>query len=127
MAAKKVLAIGFDPNLLDFSSPELAPMQLNAEKVMMGLNADQDRLKKLGYDSDLCLVDLGETAEKTVSNILNAKKYDCVLIGAGVRTNPKFFLLFEKLINVVHAEAPQAKICFNTKPADTAESIQRWV
>jgi hypothetical protein len=35
--------------------------------------------------------------------------------------------LFEKLINVVHQNAPTAKLCFNTKPSDTAEAVQRWV
>jgi hypothetical protein len=50
-----------------------------------------------------------------------------VLIGAIVRTIPKNFILFDKLINVVHAHAPQAKLCFNTKPSDTAEAVQRWI
>jgi len=36
-------------------------------------------------------------------------------------------LLFEKLINVVHAQAPDAKICFNTTPADTSEAVRRWI
>jgi hypothetical protein len=36
-------------------------------------------------------------------------------------------LLFEKLINPVHARAPNAKICFNTTPSDTVEAVQRWV
>jgi hypothetical protein len=49
------------------------------------------------------------------------------LIGAGIRLIPSSFLLFEKLINVVHANAPQAKLCFNTKPSDTAEAVMRWV
>src|ERR1035437_8033326 len=44
----------------------------------------------------------------------------------GVRTIPSHFILFERLINVVHEHAPQAKLCFNTKPSDTAEAVQRW-
>jgi hypothetical protein len=31
--------------------------------------------------------------------------------------------LFEKVINLVHALAPKAKIAFNTNPADTAVAI----
>jgi hypothetical protein len=50
-----------------------------------------------------------------------------VLIGAGIRAMPGNFLLFEKLINVVHANAPQAKLCFNTRPTDTAEAVMRWI
>jgi len=48
-------------------------------------------------------------------------------IGAGIRANPKYFLLFEKLLNVVHELAPKARIGFNTKPTDTVEAVQRWL
>jgi len=37
------------------------------------------------------------------------------------------FLLFEKLVNVIHELSPRAKICFNTRPEDTAEAFLRWV
>ena len=106
---KSVLIIGFDPKYLDFSSPELAPMNLTAEKVRAGLAADGERLRGLGYEPDVCLVDLGETAETVVAARLRAKDYPCVLIGAGIRVNPKYFLLFEKLVNIVHEFAPKAK------------------
>jgi hypothetical protein len=36
-------------------------------------------------------------------------------------------MLFEKLINVVHAHAPQAKLCFNQLPSDIGEAVKRWV
>jgi hypothetical protein len=32
-------------------------------------------------------------------------------------------MLFEKLINMVHEHAPQAKLCFNTKPSGTAQAV----
>ena len=35
--------------------------------------------------------------------------------------------LFEGIINLVHALAPEARICFNTTPADTVEAVLRWV
>jgi hypothetical protein len=49
------------------------------------------------------------------------------MIGAGVRKIDRHFLLFERLVNVVHEHAPRAKLCFNTKPDDTAEAVKRWV
>jgi hypothetical protein len=120
---KQVLVIGLEPTLVDFS--QIADM--NAEKVLTGLKTDQAKLNALGYDTQLCLVDLGQTAESVVSQKLSESKYDCIVIGAGIRTLPAHFLLFEKLINAVHQHAPQAKICFNTKPSDTAEAVQRWI
>ena len=74
-----------------------------------------------------CMTDFGETAEAVVQGQLEKKPWDCVLIGAGVRANPANFILFEKLINVVHAHAPQAKLCFNQLPGDIGESVKRWV
>jgi hypothetical protein len=35
--------------------------------------------------------------------------------------------LFETVINLVHALASTARICFNTTPADTAEAVRRWI
>ena len=122
-AGKSVLVIGFEPTLLDYTSiPDL-----DAAKVMSGLKADETRLRNLGYEVELCLHDLGETAEAVVRDRLRQKQFDCIVIGAGVRTIPKYFILFEKLINVVHEHAPRAKLCFNTKPSDTAEAVQRWI
>src|SRR5450631_60227 len=120
---KRVLVIGLEPTLVDFS---LVP-DMNAEKVLAGLKADQATLNALGYDTQLCLTDLGSSAEAVVSRKLSEDTFDCILIGAGIRTLPTYFLLFEKLINVVHQNAPEAKLCFNTKPSDTAEAVQRWV
>ena len=36
-------------------------------------------------------------------------------------------LIMDGIINLVHVFAPEARICFNTTPADTAEAVQRWV
>ena len=125
---KSVLVIGLQPTLIDFSAPDYAAFPgLDAAKVLAALKADEERLNSLGYDVQMCLTDFGETAEAVAIDHLKRKRFDCVLIGAGVRTIPKNFILFEKLINVVHEHAPQAKLCFNTKPSDTAEAVQRWI
>jgi len=125
---KSVLVIGLQPTLIDFSSPDYAAYPgMNAAKVLAGLKASEESLADLGYDVQMCMIDFGETAEAVVRDQLEQKPFDCVLIGAGLRTIPGNFLLFEKLLNVVHAHAPRAKLCFNTKPTDTAEAAQRWL
>jgi len=127
-AAKSVLIIGLDPELIDFSSPEYADFPgLTAAKVMAGLNSAAEAMRAAGYDAALCLTDFGTTAEAVVTAQLERRPFDCILIGAGVRTVPGNFILFEKLINVVHEHAPRARICFNTKPSDTLEALKRWV
>ncbi len=124
MPAKKVLLIGLEPSLVDFAT---LPMKLDEPTLRAGLAADLKRIRELGYDATWLLIDRGETAEAVTAAALDASAYDCVLIGAGNRTIPPLFLLFEKLVNLVHAKAPHAKICFNTRPDDTAASVQRWV
>lgn len=54
---------------------------------------------------------------------LNKEIPDIVLIGAGVRTDPDLFLLFQKVINIVHTKAPKAKVAFNNLPYDSLESV----
>jgi hypothetical protein len=121
---KKVLMLGLDPKVVDYS--HLA-VKLDEATLRAGLAADEKRLRELGYDAKWLLLDRGETAEEVVSAALKEKTFDCVLVGAGIRTIPPMFLLFEKLINVVHEGAPHAKICFNTVPEDSAVAVQRWV
>lgn len=119
---KIVLALGLDPAFVDLTEfPQLTP-----ERVRAFIDAQLDRLRAAGYDVDACLVDLGDTAETIVAQYLDARRYDCVMIGAGLRAPPQL-LLFEKLLNLVHEKAAGAKICFNTTPADTTEAVQRWV
>ena len=124
--AKSVLLVGLEPTLVDFSDPDLPP-GLDAGKVQAAIDADKTRLAKLGYDADLCLTDLGATAEAAAVEQLKRRRYDAVVIGAGVRKPDRHFLLFERLVNAAHEHAPQAKLCFNTKPDDTAEAVGRWI
>ena len=125
---KRVLLVGLQPTLINFAEPDYAAFPgLDAAKVQAGLDGDVAALNTLGYDAHLCLTDFGETAESTVAAALAAKPYECVLIGAGVRTIGKNFILFEKLVNLVHEKAPQARICFNTGPRDSLAAVQRWL
>ena len=123
---KRVLVVGLDPALIDFSKPGYAP-GMTAAKVLAGIKVSEDELTRLGYSAHTCLTDFGETAEAVVQDQLQQHRFDCVMIGAGVRSNPDNFLLFEKLINVVHEHAPQAKLCFNQMPHDMAAAVKRWI
>jgi len=123
---KSVLVIGLDPTLIDFSDPGYPP-GMSTAKVLAGIKFSEDELTRLGYSVQTCLTDFGETAEAVVQKQLKEKRFDCVLIGAGVRLNPSNFMLFEKLVNVVHEGAPQAKMCFNQLPSDIGEAVKRWL
>ena len=86
MAKKKVLLIGIDPKLID---PSLfAATGWDANRVRAGAQDTNKRLMDLGYELQSSLVDLGETAESVVSDTLSREKFDCIMVGAGVRTLP---------------------------------------
>ena len=75
-----------------------------------------------------CLVDLGETAESVVSDILSREKYECIMVGAGIRLLPQNTVMFKKILNTSHQKAASSsKICFNTNPSDTIEAVLRWM
>src|SRR5437868_15401845 len=94
-----VLMIGLDPKVVDYAH---LPTKLDEPTLRAGLAADEARLRDLGYEAGWLLVDRGETAEAVVSAALTESTFDCILIGAGIRTIAPLFLLFEKLVNVVH-------------------------
>jgi DNA-binding LacI/PurR family transcriptional regulator len=123
MANKNVMSIGLHPDVVNYT---LFP-GLTHEKLTLSLKAQEEYLQRQGFNVTMCLVDLGETAEQTARSALLQTKHDAVVIGAGVRTPPAHLMLFERLINVVHECAPQARICFNTTADDTAAALLRWV
>ena len=123
MSAKRVLMIGLDPAVVNYDRWP----GLTAEKLEAGLRRDEAALNDSGYAAEICFVDHGETAEDTVRAKLAETDFDCIMIGAGVRTDSEEFLLFEKLVNVLHEHAPAAKICFNTGPTDSVDAVKRWV
>lgn len=122
---KNVLLVGWDPAVVDFS--KLPQFDLTEQKLRDMLTAQQSELTSLGYQSKWCYLKQNADDERILTEALKFTAYDCVLIGAGVRLPPDYMLTFEKLVNVIHRKAPQAAICFNTNPADTAAAVMRWV
>jgi len=121
--AKRILAIGIEPGSADYSAfPQLTP-----ELVRNYIEAQLLRLRDLGFEVTSCLIDLDETAEAAVTAALRDERFDCIVIGAGLREPKPRLVLFEKVLNLVHRLAPEAAICFNTTPEDTAEAVLRWV
>ncbi|WP_219602539.1 hypothetical protein [Mycobacteroides sp. LB1] len=123
-----VVVIGIDPYLIDFSMPEFADTGLTADDIQTGLEQSAAILNAEGYTAELCLISLmPDTVTAQLKRALDARTWDCVVIGAGIRTMPSNLVLFEIILNVVHTHAPQAKICFNTAPTDTVAAVARWI
>jgi hypothetical protein len=115
----RVLLVGLDPDVVDYSKSPVPG--LTAGKVRAATEEASAKLEALGYVVKLLYVDEGQTAEAALADALATSEYDCIMIGAGLRIVPPYFLLFERLINVIHRRAP------TSSPTDTAEAVQRWV
>jgi len=121
---KSVLLIGLAPHTVDFSKIP----GLDEAKLAAGIHAGLEAVSAAGFDATWCLTESDwESAERQISASLAEKRYDAVMIGAGIRAIPEHFLLFERVINLVHAGAPGAKICFNTAPDTTLAALRRWI
>ena len=117
MARASVLLVGLDPDIVDYSKSPVPG--LTAAKVRAAVEADSAKLETLGYSVKSLYVDDGKTAEAALTDALTTSRYDCIMIGAGLRVVPPYFLLFEKLINVVHQHAPAStKLCLNSNSTD---------
>ena len=126
VAKARVLLVGLDPDIVDYSKSPVPG--LTAAKVRAAVEGDRGKLETLGYSVTSLYVDDGKTAEAALAAEISTGGYDCIMIGAGLRIVPPYFLLSEKLVNVVHRHAPAStKVCFNTNPSDTAEAVLRWV
>jgi hypothetical protein len=117
----RVLFVGQKPETVDFSDPALPP-GFNAEKITAGIAIAVAKIGERGWQGDTCMITPDEAGRAMLEKALKQAAYDCVVIGGGLRIPPKSLTLFEMVVNAVHKAAPGAKIAFNTRPEDTAES-----
>ena len=119
----RVLLVGLESAAVDFARwPELT-----VEKLEAAFAAVERALADEGMESRWCLVDSGATACDQLAAALTQFAPDVVSIGAGVRADPAHLHLFERMVNLVHKQAPQAVFAFNTDPMDTIASVRRAV
>mmetsp|Transcript_61858 Transcript_61858/g.151238 ORF Transcript_61858/g.151238 Transcript_61858/m.151238 type:complete len:156 (+) Transcript_61858:207-674(+) len=124
---KKVLLLGLGGGA---NPPPVFKGGLTKEKLMSMLHEQNKELERRGVDPTMLLLDSEaphDDIAKTVTDALSQTTYDVVSIGAGVRTTPEQFLLFERLVNLVHEHAPDARFAFDTGPGDKVESIFRQI
>lgn len=120
----RILFVGQKPETVDYSDPALPP-GFDADKINAGIAVAVAKIEERGWQGDTCMIMPDETAAPTLEKQLLSARYDCVVIGGGLRIPPKSLVLFERLVNVVHKTAPGAAIAFNTRPEDTAEAAAR--
>ncbi len=121
-----VLIIGEHPDEIDFDAPD-APEGVTPQSIRAGLEGSRDRLNAAGHDAHILYTTGLDAIESEARAALRERRYDVIVIGAGLRTLPPFAVHFERLMNVVHAEARQAKLAFNGAPDDSDEAALRVI
>ena len=121
MARTKVVMIGLKSSVVDFDDWP----QLSVETLEAAFRDVHEQLEREGFDAEWCLTDRGETARDVVRETLKRVGPDVVVIGNGVRSDPKLLELFEAVVNEVARSAPGAALAFNTLPFDTPEAVRR--
>jgi hypothetical protein len=114
-----VLVIGLDP----YRVPGPWNPKPVADAIEIGMTALADR----GFHAEACLLGLdgSEDIEASVIVALQARSWDCVVVGGGIRTPEEQLELFESIINLIRRYAPQAAIAFNHTPHDLADTAAR--
>jgi hypothetical protein len=121
------IQIGLDPELIDCNSVDFAQFPgLSREKLRTANDDNVAALRAAGYHIDNCLIELGEAGADKARRWLTAKRYDAVLIGAGVRLVAGNTLLFESIVNAAHTSQPGCRFVFNRAAVATPDDIRRW-
>jgi hypothetical protein len=121
------IQIGLDPDVIDYSSPDFSQFPgLSQAKLRTANNDNVTALRAAGYEVDNCLIAFGEAGVDKARKWLNAKRYDAVLIGAGIRLVANNTLLFESIVNAAHLTQPDCRFVFNRAAVATPDDIRRW-
>ncbi|MFF3568418.1 hypothetical protein [Nocardia jiangxiensis] len=124
ISTERILMIGLHPNALDYSKlPDLDEATLTAR-----IEAGNAALRAAGFDAVSCQIPADPAqAETRIREHLADGPFGLVMIGAGIRANVSYTLLFEQIVNVVTEVAPGIRFCFNTSPENTVDTLRRWV
>jgi len=114
-----VLVIGLDPYRV--------PGPWDPKPVADAIETAMKALADHGFNAEACLVGLdgSDDIEARVTVALQARSWDCVIVGGGIREPEEQLELFESIINLICRHAPQAAIGFNHTPHDLADATAR--
>ena len=110
------IQIGLHPDAVDFESADFSQFKGLSKEGLTKANSDNVAgLRAAGYEVDNCLIATGAAGAEKARTWLSTKRYDAVLIGAGVRLVASNTLLFEAIVNAAHAATPAADSCSTTR------------
>lgn len=122
----RVLFIGEDPESAGAVNDPAIPKDITPEKIQAGIAKATDDMRARGWDPVFCAVKLDPAAAAAaVREALASGRFDCAVIGGGVRLPASRVPLLETLVNLLRREAPDTAVGFNTGPETTPEAVER--
>jgi hypothetical protein len=117
----RVLVIGLDPYRV--------PGPWDPAPVADAIEVGMARFANAGVGVEICLfgLDGSDDIEAVVTEALDSRRWEVVVVGGGVRRSEDRLDLFERILNLVRRHAPDAAIAFNSTPADTFDAATRWL
>lgn len=116
---RRVLVIGLDPHRV--------PGPWDPEPVASAIEIGMAELANHGVEAEACVVGLdgSEDIDARISAALLTRRWDCVVVGGGIRKSEELLELFESIVNLVRRHAPRAEIAFNSSPDDILDAVVR--
>jgi hypothetical protein len=117
----RVLVIGLDPYRV--------PGPWDPTPVADAIAVGMARFAGAGVGVEICLfgLDGSDDIEAVVTEALDRRRWEVVVVGGGVRKSEDRLDLFERILNLVHRHASDAAIAFNSTPGDTYDAAARWL
>ncbi|MDR2998574.1 MAG: hypothetical protein LBU78_10700 [Microbacterium sp.] len=124
MARARVLQVGIDPAVVDFSG---YPGQ-RVDALLARVDAAESALRDAGFEVVRCQVpDDPDAAERQIRACAAGSGFDVVEIGSGLRTSHEYTEIFERAVNVVSELQPGIRFCFNDSPETTLAAVRRGI
>lgn len=117
----RVLKVGLDASQVDYS--QLSGVTEHGVREG-GLAADRD-LEAVGLNVTTCALFKWDVEASLLRAAVRRANFDCVMIGAGLRSVPEHVVLFEKVLEVLRQECSSVPVCFNLGPEDTLAAVRR--
>jgi hypothetical protein len=117
-----ILIVGQDPDSIEAGD---LPPGITPARIRSGLDAARSALQARAHDAQIVWTTSVDRIAGELAEAVRGRRYDVIVIGAGLRTLPPMARHFELLMNAIRQHAPNARLAFNSKPDDTAEAAER--
>lgn len=114
--AARVLVLGLDPRRVE------GPW--DPEPVVRAIEEGRAECAAHGLLVEYCLVGLdgSDDVPAAITGAVRSRPWECVVVGGGIRHDDA---LFEQVLNLVHAHAPDAAIALSGGPTEVYDAVAR--